>query len=465
MMGRREHNEKVSWIELYHNEEDSKKRAYESGDGPVEEIRASFQDSEKSSSEGEEARSDCGSESRAKAPRLSNLDRNFVALMQEIESPVRLWQRPAESGDFARANSSNSLAAATFSPNENIPERIKTSPISTFGHGNSSALGLQPRQQAYMEIPAAFPHGQHVFYDNGMRANGMTHGMSRQGPSTKATPQQPPLIGSHMYAFSPFGFTPTHVTYPFNQACQAHPHHQAGNFHMPPTHAVPGTSSHDAIGQHPHQFASLYAPQDVPTFQPHNSMHSMSNGSMHSTSNGSMHSDIQPRPSPASQHAKVESSSHPGGHHPPALMFVDRDIDILSDYQIFLRKNIEFFEADQNEVKTAMPGRKKPVTLRQVGLRCVHCANVRIQRRTSATVYFPTKLKGLYQAAQNIGTTHFRNSCKNLPEEQKKLLNMYQVDGKRATAGHGGKQYWSDAAMSLGIVETENGLRFFTSES
>lgn len=143
-------------------------------------------------------------------------------------------------------------------------------------------------------------------------------------------------------------------------------------------------------------------------------------------------------------------------------MHTDHDDDMLSDYQIFLRKNIEFFEADKTEVETPAPGRKKPLNLGQVGIRCIHCAHVAIPRRTSATVYFPSKLKGLYQAAQNIGSTHFRGSCPNLPEAVRALAKTFQVDGKRATAGHGGKQYWSDAAGNLGVVEAEDGLRFFT---
>ena len=150
----------------------------------------------------------------------------------------------------------------------------------------------------------------------------------------------------------------------------------------------------------------------------------------------------------------------PPRNHPPVCLYTRNDDEILSDYQIFVRRHIEFFQADTAEVNTAAPGRKKPVLLGQVGIRCRHCASLLADRRSAATVYFPSKLRGLYQAAQNIATTHLGDSCPSMPESIKVVFRSFQRQGRRASAGHGGRQYWADAAKASGIMETEDGLRF-----
>jgi hypothetical protein len=144
---------------------------------------------------------------------------------------------------------------------------------------------------------------------------------------------------------------------------------------------------------------------------------------------------------------------------PPMLLYAPNDDDVLSGYQVFLRKQIEFFEANMKEVDTPTPGRKKPVVFRQVGIRCKHCADLAVQRRKAATVYFPSKLRGLYQAAQNIATTHL-GSCPSMSESLRSAFVAFQKEGRRAMAGQGGKQYWADAARALDIVEAHDGLRF-----
>jgi hypothetical protein len=161
-------------------------------------------------------------------------------------------------------------------------------------------------------------------------------------------------------------------------------------------------------------------------------------------------------------HNPPNRAFNPGGHsrdRPPVTLYTPNDDEILSDYQVFVRKQIEFFEANTYDVETPKPGRKKPIVLGQVGIRCKHCRDVLIARRQAATVYFPSKLRGLYQAAQNIATTHL-DKCPNLSQSLKRASSAFQKDGKRASAGNGGKQYWADAAKALGIVESQGRLRF-----
>jgi len=134
------------------------------------------------------------------------------------------------------------------------------------------------------------------------------------------------------------------------------------------------------------------------------------------------------------------------------------DADQLSDYQILVRQQLELFEATTADVKCNTQGRKKPVVLGQVGLRCRHCAALPLRARGRGAVYYPTKLDGIYQAAQNMAVSHLCQSCLQIPggikEELKKLR-------ERRDNASGGKQYWADSCRAQLVIETENnGLRF-----
>ena len=78
------------------------------------------------------------------------------------------------------------------------------------------------------------------------------------------------------------------------------------------------------------------------------------------------------------------------------------DEEQLSEYQILVRKQLEVFEAVQEDVDSNTQGRKKQVFLGQVGIRCRHCAGFPLRQRGRGAVYYPTKLQGLFS---------FRNRC------------------------------------------------------
>ena len=308
---------------------------------------------------------------------------------------------------------------------------------------------ILPRPQAYTDAqgrPWTFSPGR--VDDNGYPTHLPPAGMPNQ-PHLMPNNVHPPDPGS-AYAYYPYpngGYGPPPIVGYVYDPKPPPPHNPyvlpAGH---QPVHPMDGGPAYHQ--QFPPAPYAPFVQQDVtepPAFQRENS-----NGSSRRSSG-----------SGSSSQGEDGAAQSKGTIHPPVLMHSERDDDILSDYQLFLRKQIEFFEADRAEVKTATPGRKVPVVLGQVGIRCIHCGDVPIQQRASATAYFPSRLKGLYQAAQNIGTTHFRKSCPNIPAHQQELAKTaFQVNGKRATAGHGGKKYWADSAASLGVVETENGLRF-----
>jgi hypothetical protein len=139
-------------------------------------------------------------------------------------------------------------------------------------------------------------------------------------------------------------------------------------------------------------------------------------------------------------------------------MSLPSDESNLSEYQCLIRAQIELFEARNQDIECNAQGRNKPIKVGQVGIRCKHCTILPPGRRPRGAVYFPAKLPGLYQAAQNMAINHFTESCASIPEATR--ARILRLKAKKATVLGGGKQYWANGARVLGIVETENGLIF-----
>jgi hypothetical protein len=137
---------------------------------------------------------------------------------------------------------------------------------------------------------------------------------------------------------------------------------------------------------------------------------------------------------------------------------MESDDDVLSNQQIVVRKQIEFFIAGQEDIDSFTPGRRKELSVGQVGIRCKHCAGLARKERPRGAVYFPSTLSALYQAAQNMSSIHFSGTCQQIDPMLKEQL--IQLQETKAVSGHKGKKYWAEGAMARGIYETEIGLRF-----
>jgi hypothetical protein len=137
-----------------------------------------------------------------------------------------------------------------------------------------------------------------------------------------------------------------------------------------------------------------------------------------------------------------------------------RDVEVLSEYQCFVREQIEFFEANDEDISSTTKGRNTPIILGQVGIRCRHCAAVPPKYRLRGAMYYPKKMHLIYQAAQTIAGTHLHcpeGGCPHAPEDIKVKLSKLQK--KKSLLG-GGKAYWDKAAEAVGVKETETCLRF-----
>jgi hypothetical protein len=203
--------------------------------------------------------------------------------------------------------------------------------------------------------------------------------------------------------------------------------------------------------------------------------------------------DHHPKPSLASDIvSKTKLADAISKDYKVVPMSIPADQTTLSEYQCLVREQIIFFAATPDDVSSSVQGRNRPIVLGQVGLHCVHCwheqhaaghRNSRlIRQKPRGASYYPSKLSGIYQAAQNMVTNHFMDSCRCLPIDVKAKLVAPRANAggemptspyhptsavKRGWASSnagGGKQYWANAAQQLGIVETEeHGLIFKSS--
>jgi hypothetical protein len=146
-------------------------------------------------------------------------------------------------------------------------------------------------------------------------------------------------------------------------------------------------------------------------------------------------------------------------HSLPAVLARPEDTFKLSSHQVLLRHQIEAFQATEDDISTHTRGRNKPITLGQVGIRCRHCAHLPVARRQKGSTYFPATLLGLYQAAQNMSTTHMQcGLCSEMPESIKAQF-AHLIATKVASSG-AGRPYWAESAKKLGLVDTEDGIQF-----
>lgn len=132
----------------------------------------------------------------------------------------------------------------------------------------------------------------------------------------------------------------------------------------------------------------------------------------------------------------------------PISLALPEDNLKLSSHQVLLREQIEAFEASEEDVSTHTRGRNKPIQLGQVGIRCKHCAHLPVSRRQKGSTYFPATTVGIYQAAQNMSTTHMQcGLCTEMPDTIKHSFSLL-LSSKLPSSG-AGRPYWAESAKSL----------------
>ena len=136
------------------------------------------------------------------------------------------------------------------------------------------------------------------------------------------------------------------------------------------------------------------------------------------------------------------------------------DAESLSPLHCFMRRYcVEAFTATADDISIPRYGKSHSsrVVVGQVGIRCLHCKHRPTKERQERAVCFPSSLKNIYHS---IETWQRRHSlvCQDIPDWVKRSLTEL-IQKSRAGAG-GRRLYWEESASLLGMVTTNNGIRF-----
>jgi len=142
----------------------------------------------------------------------------------------------------------------------------------------------------------------------------------------------------------------------------------------------------------------------------------------------------------------------------PIPLAMETDKDWLTPLHCFVRKHcVEVFTAVEEDVATPSKGKRKPIQVGQVGIRCPHChRDPSSQSRERGSVYYPTSIASIYNATMNLLQRHLHN-CSAVPPEIMERYEMLKGDDARSGTS---KKYWVQSAVSLGLVDTANGIRY-----
>ncbi len=151
---------------------------------------------------------------------------------------------------------------------------------------------------------------------------------------------------------------------------------------------------------------------------------------------------------------------------PMTLLAREEDESVLSPLHSFIRKQIEVFTATSVELRQPAPGRKQPIKLHQVGLRCIHCKNNSSGRRVKRAVCYPTNVGRIYHSVSDMKFDHF-SSCMDLPDDIRAEFESLKAEGNKRNndSKHSRKgsvsstaQYYHDSAIKMGMCDGPQGI-------
>lgn len=158
---------------------------------------------------------------------------------------------------------------------------------------------------------------------------------------------------------------------------------------------------------------------------------------------------------PGSDHAARTGTATEWFNGCVSLSIPESDTEWLSEINCFIRKfGIEAFSAtDEDVASTSKRGR---ITLHQVGIRCRFCKHRPLKERAVAAVSYPTSVAGIYESVKRWQRVHVEH-CEDVPSEVSIKMNELQNTNVWIPTT---RQYWTDSARALGMVDTEGGIRF-----
>lgn len=159
----------------------------------------------------------------------------------------------------------------------------------------------------------------------------------------------------------------------------------------------------------------------------------------------------------STQDESTSASTSTSNPKPPVSkisLAIPEDKDWLSDTDCFVRRNLEVFCASHDDIFSAQTDRKFPITLGQVGIRCIHCAATSEGARGNA-VNFPYSIDGIYEVVRELQKLHLE-SCVNLPADiSQEMANLKTSTSLSSVL----RRYYVLAAKALGMIDTPEGIR------
>jgi len=169
-------------------------------------------------------------------------------------------------------------------------------------------------------------------------------------------------------------------------------------------------------------------------------------------------------------HPKTKPLEGPGNYatlQEALPLAMPNDKDWLTPLHCFVRRHcVEVFTATPTDVATPSKGKRKPIQVGQVGIRCPHChphkypymnRNGQVHHpRERGSVYYPTTIASIYNATMNLLQRHL-HSCSSVPHDIMARYAELKADDARSGTS---KKYWVDSAKSLGLIDTPKGIHF-----
>ena len=153
------------------------------------------------------------------------------------------------------------------------------------------------------------------------------------------------------------------------------------------------------------------------------------------------------------------SDPNGGTCHEPSIFILatPQDKDNLNSIHCFVRKHIEVFAATKEETSVTCSGRKTPLVLGQVGLRCIHCKAVPPRLRAQRAVTYPSSISRVYNCVSDMKFGHF-SKCNYLPVNVKKEFEaLNQINGRKVRVkGSNYSKFYFDSAVKLGMQDERN---------
>jgi hypothetical protein len=140
------------------------------------------------------------------------------------------------------------------------------------------------------------------------------------------------------------------------------------------------------------------------------------------------------------------------------MLAMPSDKDSLSDRQCYVRSEmVEIFAASEKDVAARHSKGAQKLVIGQVGIRCVHCKHLRPRDRAERAVCYPSSVSRIYQTVADMQRFHFEQ-CRDIPDHVRQIYKKLKTTRPR---GVGSPQtYWVSSAKSIGLADTEGGIRF-----